>query len=158
MIVALVIALLIWIAIDSFGSKKIRRNIISVGKKSFQQSLEEENHESLLAQIQGLPEPLRQYLARSQALEALPIQTTRLRLKGVQKRQDRKRWAPLEAKIFLTTLPLSLAYYEDRTLGLFISGKKIQVLQKDVALSQYKVGSLLPISKTPKGEDFLEVL
>ena len=158
MIAILATAVLIWIAIDSFGSKKIRQTIINATTKNFQQCLEEENHESLLHQIQGLSTPLRNYLERSQALAALPLQTTRLKFKGVSKRQDRKRWIPIEAKLFLTGLPLTLAYYEDRTLGLFVSGKRVQLLQKDHVTAQYKVGSLFQVSDQPQGEAFVEVL
>ncbi len=158
MMAILTVALLIWISIDSFGSKRIRRKVIEVGKQNFHLGINEENQDFLLGQSQQLPSPIRQYLEQSQAIKALPLQTTRLRFKGVQKRQDRKRWTPIEAKIFLTAHPLSLAYYDDRTLGLFLSGKKVQILEQENASSQYTIGSIFPLSSTPQGKPSHESL
>ncbi|GAB5552629.1 MAG: hypothetical protein Sapg2KO_22200 [Saprospiraceae bacterium] len=114
------------ITLDSIGSKRLRRQVIKQSKDFFALS---ETIDTKRPPEKTFPEDLKRFLLRAKKIDASPIQTLRLKLKGAQKKEQAKHWQPVEAKQFQTLNPLAMTYYEDSTPGFLWSIKKYRGIQ-----------------------------
>ena len=136
MISILFLLVILIITLDSIGSKRMRRLIIHKARTFFEESKEQE-----VRNIPDLP-GLDRFLSQSGQKNAETIQTLRFKLKGAQKDTTQKILQPVEAKQFHTLEPLTMSYYEDRTLGFLWSMKKSRLIFKQKAYVQQRRLSL----------------
>lgn len=142
MIISILFCLAILIiTLDSIGSKRLRGRLIRLGKVFFAQSVPSVQDDK------DLPPILKSFLVFSGQSKASAIQTLRFKLKGAQKKSGAKFWQPIEAKQFQTLEPLTMTYYEDRTLGFLWSQKKSRLIQKGHAEQQQWMLSIFPYGK-----------
>lgn len=139
MIISILFCLaILMITLDSIGSKRLRRRLIKSGKAFFDAST------PLEQSAKDLPPILTHFLNFSGQHKAAPIQTLRFKLKGAQKKSTAKFWQPIEAKQFQTLAPLTMIYYEDRTLGFLWSEKKSRLIESPKAKQTQFIFSLFP--------------
>ena len=142
MIFSIVLGLVVLlIVLDSIGSKQVRRLIINKAKSAFEYALAEDNEVSL-GSAESLPRELKRFLKASQAQEAIPPLTLRMKLKGAVKAATKKSWTPIEQKLFLSYQPASFISYQDLTLGFLISQKQFTILNSNEAQAGTKVLSV----------------
>lgn len=142
-IIFLVMTLLI--TLDSIGSKRLRARVIRLGKQFFARAT------TTLPTLNkdDLPELLQAYLGYACAKKAAPIQNLRMKIKGAVQKQGRTNWYPIEAKLFLTTTPEQLLYYEDRTMAFLGSQKSFHQLEPENNLRSRAILSLFPQTTAP---------
>jgi hypothetical protein len=75
--------------------------------------------------------------------------TLRMRYKAAVRREGRKSWQPIEAKLFLTTEPWRVVSYEDRTPGFLVSQKVFRLVDGKDIEQEKKILSLFPQSSPP---------
>lgn len=146
----MIISIVFWvmtvlITLDSIGSKRLRAKVIHLGKHFF---AEAEKATEPVAK-ENLPELLRTYLDFACAKKAGPIQNLRMKIKGAVQRPGRKTWNPIEAKLFLTSSPEQMLYYEDRTLAFLVSQKTFRQLDAQNKIQTKAILSIFPQAAAP---------
>lgn len=131
------------IALDSLGSKRIRSGIIKKAKSAFQAALDqpEKKHQA----PEDLPALVQTFLRYHQPTGLEAVFTLRMKLKGAVRRDSKKYWSPLEAKLFVAPPNGELHLYQDRTLGFLRSRKTTLQYRAGQNEHQERLFSLFPL-------------